>query len=340
MITAIIALTVFWCEFAVFYFTLWTSCDWPQIGGKAGDEYIRAMLLSDTHLLGRRKGHWFDKLRREWQMYVSFLAATHLFVPESVFFLGDILDEGQIASKEEFEVYTKRYEQIFASSAKRVVVAGNHDVGFHDRLLFFDPYLRVRFEKAFNSSLVEMFEIKGVKFVVVNSMALEGDDCHLCYEAFDEINRLGKKLSSDCQNFATCRPVLLMHFPLYRESDEICNEIDSDFSAARTAKFKPKIDCVSRESTDFILKKLKPRVVFTGHTHHGCLVRHTEAAIEEWTLASFSWRNKRSPSFLLAIISANDYKIAKCVLPNEVTVIGTYVCALISLIVYLVKVCK
>lgn len=35
----------------------------PNIAVSEGGE-IRVMLLADTHLLGSRKGHWFDKLRR------------------------------------------------------------------------------------------------------------------------------------------------------------------------------------------------------------------------------------------------------------------------------------
>ena len=32
------------------------------------DDGLKTMLLADTHMLGPIRGHWFDKLRREWQM--------------------------------------------------------------------------------------------------------------------------------------------------------------------------------------------------------------------------------------------------------------------------------
>jgi hypothetical protein len=38
---------------------------------KSGE--VRAMLLADTHLLGSRKGHWFDKLRRYIKLCSSFI---------------------------------------------------------------------------------------------------------------------------------------------------------------------------------------------------------------------------------------------------------------------------
>ena len=58
--------TLFYCEFFVYYLVLW-QCSYPS--SPLSSTSMRAMVLADTHLLGSRKGHWFDKLRREWQMH-------------------------------------------------------------------------------------------------------------------------------------------------------------------------------------------------------------------------------------------------------------------------------
>jgi len=57
-----------------FYFLCsYAQCWWPQLDPSKADDTINvrqdeqpvhALLLADTHLLGSRKGHWFDKLRR------------------------------------------------------------------------------------------------------------------------------------------------------------------------------------------------------------------------------------------------------------------------------------
>ena len=47
------------------------------------------MVVSDTHLLGSRQGHWFDRLRREWQMHRSYVSAVSLHRPQLVLFLGE-----------------------------------------------------------------------------------------------------------------------------------------------------------------------------------------------------------------------------------------------------------
>lgn len=56
----------------------------------ANEEPVNVMILADTHLLGSRNGHWFDKLRREWQMHRAFQTAMTLHKPELVFILGTI----------------------------------------------------------------------------------------------------------------------------------------------------------------------------------------------------------------------------------------------------------
>lgn len=74
------------------------QCEWPILTPVTAEpliEYnneapVKVMVLADTHLLGQRNGHWFDKLRREWQMHRAFQTAMTLHKPELVFILGDI----------------------------------------------------------------------------------------------------------------------------------------------------------------------------------------------------------------------------------------------------------
>ena len=70
MLAAILSLFVY-NEFVVYYIVL-LQCQWPQLEANKADPRItpitgsplKAMILADTHLLGSRQGHWFDKLRR------------------------------------------------------------------------------------------------------------------------------------------------------------------------------------------------------------------------------------------------------------------------------------
>jgi hypothetical protein len=55
------------------------SCFQDKLLFQVEDQTLRAMFVADTHLLGTRQGHWFDKLRREWQMKRSFQTAMTYF---------------------------------------------------------------------------------------------------------------------------------------------------------------------------------------------------------------------------------------------------------------------
>lgn len=349
----------FYCEVIIYYVVI-GQCSWPSLHDHSQQkkpslqkeaEPLQMMLLADTHLLGPRKGHWFDKLRREWQMYRTFQTALTLQSPHVVAFLGDVFDEGQWSNDKQFDTYMERFWELFyiPRGTKMLVVAGNHDIGFHYRMhkSFVD-----RFDKTFNTSAVHMKTIKGNTFVLINSMAMHMDNCNLCARAEallkDVERRLQCSLALDSKMTSqhnvppkeTCtkvefehhsRPVLLMHFPLYRTSDSECSEPDAAPYPDRNEVFREKWDCLSEKATETVLSALQPRAVFTGHTHHGCLTYH-RGDIPEWTLPSISWRNKKSPSFTLAVFTPDDFAVSKCYIPQETTVVLIYVTSAVLLV--------
>jgi len=51
------------CEYVIYYAVI-LRCSWPHIEAEDSHLPLRALFLSDTHLLGAIRGHWLDKLRR------------------------------------------------------------------------------------------------------------------------------------------------------------------------------------------------------------------------------------------------------------------------------------
>lgn len=97
------------------------------------------------------------------------------------------------------------------------------------------------------------------------------------------------------------------HFPLYRKSDAVCTDPDAPPLPERNKEFTPRYDSLSKEATDFLATRVKPKVVFGGHTHHGCLQHHVYEKpepfeFEEYSVPSFSWRNRPNPKFMLLSI--------------------------------------
>ncbi|XP_055332974.1 metallophosphoesterase 1-like [Paramacrobiotus metropolitanus] len=322
---------VFYCEYLIYFASIWW-CSWPALqclDGQGGEEApLRAMILADTHVLGPW-AHWLDKARREWQMWRSFQTALYLLQPAVVFILGDLFDKADVTSLQQFEEDLRRFRVIFSvpSHIPLICAAGNHDIGFHYKI---SDKGRSRFERRFVPKSVYRYSLSGMDFVILNSMAFENDGCTMCREAQKLLSDLSRSL-----NKAEVRPVVLQHFPLYRESDAECSQDDAAPSSEKNISFRPKWDCLSREASQELLEKLSPRALFSGHTHHGCYQEHFLQDGEpapEWTVASFNWRNKINPSFLMVSVCKSELKVGRCHLPNEHTVFFLYG-LLISLIV-------
>jgi hypothetical protein len=150
-------------------------------------------------------------------------------------------------------------------------------------------------------------------------MAMEGDDCNLCYEAKETIKSIKRKLDQLKAKDRYSKPFVMQHFPTFRPSDDVCLEKDS----SNNGKFREKWEVLSKDASNFIEKMLDPRGYFSGHSHHYCLHQNA-AGIKEYTLSSFNWRNINNPSFMLAIFTPDDYTISKCDLPMETTVFISY----------------
>lgn len=270
---------------------------------------VKVMLFADPHLLGPFQGHWFDKLRRESQMNRAFQAAVTIFRPEIIFILGDVFDEGKWVNDKQFQEYLDRYFRIFntyGSGSKLYSIVGNHDIGFHYAA---HPYITERFYREMNSTGVQLISVNDVHFITINSIAMEGDGCTLCERAERELIKISYRL--DCaQGVGICdkipkihgtysRPIILQHYPLYRQSDKECQVTDIE----TIENYREGWEVLSKDATILIYQLLNPRVGFSGHSHQYCHLKNKLMNnMDEYTLASFSWRNKNNPSFLLVRI--------------------------------------
>ncbi|CAL8346666.1 unnamed protein product [Merluccius merluccius] len=359
-----VAAVFLYCEFLIYYPAV-LRCSWPQPGGGGGGgdgrggggdaggggqggSALRAMVLSDTHLLGAVGGHWFDKLRREWQMERGFQTAVWLLQPEIVFILGDIFDEGKWSTTKNWEDDVRRFHRMFrhSSDTELVVLVGNHDIGFHYEM---DWSKLQRFEKVFNSTSTRILTKKGINFLLVNSVALHGDGCPICQSVEKELLKLSRDLScslqsskeggcEDAEIYPPSPPIMLQHYPLYRVSDAGCTGEDAAPPEERHLLFREKYDVLSKEASQKLLQWFKPRLILSGHTHSGCEVLH-DNRYPEVSVPSFNWRNRNNPSFILATLSEGSHSLSKCFLPEESTVIAVYSSAGALLLVALMTHC-
>ncbi|KAH9507528.1 Metallophosphoesterase 1 [Bulinus truncatus] len=347
----ILLLFVVYCE-VFHYVVVLLQCTWPSVSSGTYSSFedggdLKVLVIADTHLLGYKQGHWFDKLRREWQMKQAFQTSMLIHKPDVVFVLGDLLDEGKWCMDDEFQYHVSRFKSMFSvpKGTDLHVVAGNHDEGFHEMIT---EHKHKRFAEAFNSPSVRMIDIRENTFVLVNSIALEGDGCSICSEAEKQIQEISLKLAlrKKCEKLKdeACkevgrtfytRPVLLQHFPMYRYSDSECSTDDSAPANEKNIPFRPRYDCLDRRSTNLLFNSLEPRLIISAHTHHGCHRVH-ENNVPEWSVSSFSWRNRNNPTLLMVRLNGANHTAYQCFLPEESTVINIYIlAALLTVISFL-----
>ncbi|XP_051970854.1 metallophosphoesterase 1 [Xyrauchen texanus] len=334
LIVALVSVFIF-CEYVI-YFPVILQCAWPHIETDS-DSAVRALFISDTHLLGAIRGHWLDKLRREWQMERAFQTSLWLLKPKVVFILGDVFDEGKWSSAEDWEDDVRRFKWIFRHprDTELVVLIGNHDIGFHYEMTL---QKLERFERVFNMTSARILTISGVNFLMVNSVALHGDHCPICHRVERQLHKLSNSLNcsiqgaqhdGQCKNaerFAPTAPVLLQHYPLYRESDAMCTGVDAAPLNERHRLFQERYDVISQDASKKLLWWFKPRLILSGHTHSGCEILHEQQYLEI-SVPSFSWRNRNNPSFILGTFSRFDFSLSKCFLPEERSVLTLYCCS-------------
>ena len=85
---------------------------------------------------------------------------------------------------------------------------------------------------------------------------------------------------------------------MYRSSEENCTGHDSPPEERRHVHNREGWEVLSQSASELLMTSLQPRAIFSGHTHHSCHVMHP-GNVPEFTLPSFSWRNRNDPSFVM-----------------------------------------
>ncbi|XP_044744381.1 metallophosphoesterase 1-like isoform X2 [Coccinella septempunctata] len=304
---------IFYCEY-LHYKMVIQQCFWPALSPDKEDfsipttneNRLKVMVLADIHLKCTRAS-WQGTFNEEDQMRRCFQNAVQHLKPDLVFVLGDILDEGmQHCNLKEFNDTVQRFHDIFSvpNETEMYVVAGNVEVGYHHQI---DVDKNEEFMDAFKSPLVQFLTIRKNNFVLLNSMALGSDNCSLCAAVEKNLSEIEKKLNCSqeanrgtCEAFLTLpvysRPILIQHLPLYRTSDANCNDYDSAPFPRKLRNMAEYWQCLSRNLTASLMMRLNPRIVFSGHTHHGCTRSLPMKTGVEVTMSSFNWRKKDNPA--------------------------------------------
>lgn len=245
---------------------------------KHGNEgrFHNIMFIGDPQLIDNHTYPSYNKIFLKIAKHTSdkhlkrnFKSLSKNLKPDSIIFLGDLLDNGRSSSDDYYANEVRRFYSIFKNYNDipddnfLTDLPGNHDIGWKSGV---KKHSVERFYKNFGKS--KLYELSGVLFVPLNTLSLSNDEDEAIYSTpramLNEVSTLSK----------TKPRVLLTHVPLMRPKDADCgpNRESSSFPIAQGYQFQTVLDDgLTRE----ILQKIQPDYIFSGDDHDYCEISHS-----------------------------------------------------------------
>lgn len=181
-LAAVFAVQFIWFEWIVPSRTA-GACSWAETGLNPTNVLLVAdPQLIDNHTYPGRNSALLKLLQHTVDKYVAqnYKAMVGKLQPDYIFFLGDYLDNGRLATDQYFNHEVRRFWRIFDRWPGKYVhgknwftnVPGNHDIGFGNAV---KAHLRQRFEGVFGLANT-VVEAGGVEFVMVDTPLYSADN--------------------------------------------------------------------------------------------------------------------------------------------------------------------
>ncbi|XP_068638717.1 uncharacterized protein [Aristolochia californica] len=142
-------------------------------------------------------------------------------------------------------------------------------------------------------------------------------------------------------------PVLLLHFPLHRNIDHcgghkpLADNIRSSLHERSRTYFHrgfvgegphEMLHSMPPNATEYIFQALRPRIVFSAHSHQFCYHIHRDGT-REVTVPAMTWNVKNDPGFVVATFKQNHaFIVSQCSLARESHVLMAYASVLALLL--------
>ncbi|KAF4323424.1 hypothetical protein BBO99_00003153 [Phytophthora kernoviae] len=298
----LLAAVVLLCQAGVFYLQAGRCERQFQQNASVSATDLTVLVVTDVHLLGKRRRSWVERLWVDWQVHASARAAVDIHKPDIALVLGDQFDEGsRWTSDSDWKEYAGRFFRAFSSflPLKTLYLVGNHDTAFGRDLRIEDLK---RYEITFGAAN-RIDEIGDHVFVSLNTMALDSDVASQAVKT--EARSFLEGVDFDGLRARTSGSVLLLtHLPLFRIDDLQCGEARLQETGHVTYehpgfKYESHHHVLSQELSSELLDTVRPDLVLSGHTHAWCAYQHPDAAAKEYTIPAFSWGQRPDPGYAL-----------------------------------------
>ncbi|XP_047322251.1 metallophosphoesterase 1-like isoform X2 [Impatiens glandulifera] len=339
------------------------SCKLVPAAGESADgqkdhpDDLKVMLVSDLLLLGSDSGFW-NTIFTDYYMSKFFKKSYELLKPDLLLMLGDVFAKGSQVKRSEWPNLVQQLHRLLGpfSGLPFHVTLGDREIGECNELEeTFVNWVARKFP-ALDSVGCGAFEIADIGFVSLNTVALLcGGNSKLRFSVEKLIERESvyrqpenkqvrdvykstemKLTSVDFQwreNVAMSGSgsVLLLHFPLHQTVNSRCSKTlhkNSRFSSLGNNAGGPYDTSQSLPAnvTEYIFQALRPRIVFSAHTHEFCDRTHLDGT-REVTVPAMAWGAKNDPGFVFANFRKNGsiISVSHCSLTGESTFLVVYI---------------
>ncbi|KAI1796433.1 Metallo-dependent phosphatase [Ganoderma leucocontextum] len=290
-------LLVAWYELGIFY-SHTSSCPWPdkplQTSTTPATLPTHVLVVADPQILDHRsypdRSPWLTRLSQfmvDLNMRKSWRAVLRQG-PQTVVFLGDMMDNGRYAmSDDEYERYFRRFKSIFAADEHLPVyyLPGNHDIGlgasspryqFSDRAVerYVSHFGALNERTTFGDHTVYMIDAPGL---VDEDRERAAVGISYAQWAQSRPNRTVAFLQSSAQDASADpeQPILLFtHVPLSRPEGTDCGPL-RERGTIRQGRGLGYQNLLSAQASLLVLQSLRPAIIFSGDDHDYCEYVHT-----------------------------------------------------------------
>ncbi|XP_027335529.1 uncharacterized protein C630.12 isoform X2 [Abrus precatorius] len=348
------ALTILYGEMFAYWVPPLFTCSWPHLlrtsssstiqtdSGNYQADYVKVAVIADPQLMDKTSlplpakslALELAEFYTDLNMRRSFFASVLPFKPDVILFLGDYFDGGPYLSDEEWQESFNRFRHIFGLNAQgkytdmhAYYIPGNHDIGY-ESIHSQKPEVIQRYEETFGIRNYR-FKVGRADFIAIDAQTLDGHpQNHLTSQTWDFV----KNISVD--DMVNPR-VLLTHIPLYRREDTYCGlyrnspivnqrihrTVNGDTNDIMYQNY------VFEESSMYLLDRIKPKLILSGHDHDQCTITHQSKSgpVSELTLGTISWQQGNLyPSFML--LSVDNSTLPNASIPKNALL--THLCYL------------
>ncbi|XP_048332378.2 uncharacterized protein LOC107420971 isoform X2 [Ziziphus jujuba] len=322
---------------------------------------LKVMIVADL-LLSGSEARFIDLLFRDYYMSKFFRSLK----PDMLLVLGDVSARGWELSTTKWLSVVDQFHRMLGPflGLPLHVVLGDRDIGECGKLNARSvDWISGRFP-GLDSGGCGAFEIGNVSFVSLNSVALlcgsndlrfsierviesESLDLATEFESIKEGMDESSKIKETIREFgwrddaipSGSGPVLLLHFPLRQMATPNCDRSSKTLDGrwfVGTGPYKL-LQSLPPNATEYIFQALKPRIIFSAHTHEFSSYFHPDGT-REVTVPALTWNARDDPGFIVANFRRNNIavSISYCSLVRESRLIMGYVYVMVLFVVMMV----